>query len=169
MKTLITIATMMVLTVAVAAAAPSGSWLDLENCAMCKNLTDDQELFANMTWDTRLFANGLVEVTTVPAHFEERFEKLTAKMQDTSAKMMGGEQLPMCGMCMSYGNLMMAGVSMDQMTVDDARISVISSRDPEVVEKIRTHGQKTIDEYAKWMATEKDDDHGQGHGHNHHH
>ncbi len=167
MKTTLTMALMLILTVAVASAAPVGGWFDLENCAMCKNLTDDQELFANMEWDNQLFANGLVEVTSVPAHFKERYEKLMAKMQATVSKMQGGEQLPMCNMCLSYGELMMAGATMDQLISGDSHITVISSRDPKVVEKIRKHGQTTIDEYAKMMAAEGEGDH--GHGHDHHH
>ncbi len=70
---------------------------------MCKNLTDDQELFEGMVWDNQLFANGMVEITTVSTHFEKRFEKLMGKMQATGNRMMAGERLPMCGMCQSYG------------------------------------------------------------------
>ncbi len=170
MKTLHTTILLLCLSAA-ALAAPSGGWFDLENCAMCKNLTEDQELFANMEWNTHLFANGLVEITSVPAAYEERFNKLMAKMHAAGERMMAGEKLYMCGMCQSYGGLMMAGVSMDQLVNGEDHISVISSQDPDVVEKIRTHGQRTIDEYAKWMAAESASghDHGHAHGHDHHH
>jgi len=167
MKTLLTTASLLVLTFAVAAAAPTGAWLDLESCAMCKTLTDDQELFENMVWDNQLFANGMVEITTVPIHFEKRFEKLMGKMQATGNRMMAGEQLPMCGMCLSYGKLMMAGATMDRMQSGNSHITVISSRDPQVVELIRTHGQTTIDEYAKMMTSTGSQDHGHGHDHLH--
>jgi hypothetical protein len=163
MKTLMTI-----LLTALAATATAGSadgWFDLENCGMCKNLTEDAELFENMKWETHLFANGLVEVTTVPAAYEERFQGLMARMQAAGARLQAGEQMPLCDMCMSYGGLMMAGANMDMMTAGEAHISVISSRDPAVVEKIRTHGQRTIDEYAKWMAAEAEKC--QDHGHDH--
>lgn len=173
MKILNTTILLLALTTAAAPAAPGGGWFDLENCAMCENLTADEELFANMEWTTHLFANGLVEVTTVPAAFENRFNELMAKMQATGARLQSGEQMNMCGMCQSYGGLMMAGASMDQITNGEDHISVISSRDPDVVEKIRTHGQRTIDEYAKWMSDESEtsqkQEHGHAHGHDHHH
>ncbi|MBU0741255.1 hypothetical protein KKG45_03915 [bacterium] len=140
-------------------------WFDLENCGMCKNLTEDSELFANMTWDNQLFANGLVEVNTVPAAYEERFQKLMARMQAVAARLQAGEQMPLCAMCRSYGALMMAGADMDYFTSGDTHISIISSKDPDVVKMIRTHGQRTIDEYAKWMAAEG----AEGQGHDHHH
>ena len=158
---------LVVLASAVALAAPGDGWLDLDNCSMCKNLTEDAELFESMTWETRLFANGLVEITTVPLAYQERHQRLMVKMQTTGARLQAGEQLPLCGMCMSYGHLMMSGADMDYLTSDGVHVTVISSRDPKVVKMIREHGQRTIDEYAKWMAAEGDDHH--GHDHDHHH
>jgi len=49
----------------------------------------------------------------------------------------------------------------------NSHITVISSRDPQVVELIRTHGQTTIDEYAKMMTSTGSQDHGHGHDHLH--
>lgn len=159
--TLSTIAVILVLTAGVASASPTDAWLDLENCAMCRNLTIDQELFTAMTWETLLFENGLVEINTVPAGYEERFEKLMTRLMEAGKKMEAGEEMPLCGMCQSYGALMMAGAAMEQLQAGKNHISIISSRDPEVVEMIRAHGQRTIDEYAKWQAAEASHDHGQ--------
>ncbi len=75
----------------------------------------------------------------------------------------------MCGMCMSYGALMMAGASIDYLTSGDTHVAVFSSQDADVVKMILTHGQRTIDEYAKWMATEGGEGHDHGHGHDHQH
>jgi len=171
MKTKIVTILTLALAAAIAPAAYGGGWFDLENCGMCKHLTADAELFENMDWETHLFTGGLVEITTVPAAYEARFGKLMAKMQGAAAKLQAGEQMPLCGMCQSYGVLMMAGASMDNFTSGESHITVISSGDPEVVEKIRTHGQRTVDEYAKWMAAEKAEghDHHHGHDHDHHH
>lgn len=162
-KTMTTTMVILAMASAVAMAAPIDTWFDLDNCAMCKNLSADQELFDNMQWENRLFANGLVEITTVPAKYEERFQKLMSTMEATGQKMMAVEQLPMCGMCMSYGKLMMAGATMDQMTAGENHLTVISSRDPKVIEMIRMHGQKTIDEHAKMMEAEAGADMGHEH------
>ncbi|MBC8423172.1 hypothetical protein H8E07_03525 [bacterium] len=169
MKILNTTVLLLALTAAAALAAPGGDWFDLENCAMCKNLTADQELFDSMVWTNHLFANGVVEITTVPAAYEERFQALMAKMEAMGAEMQSGKQMYMCGMCQSYGGLMMAGASMDYITNGEDHISVISSRDPDVVKQIRTHGQRTIDEFAKWMAAEGETGHDHAQGHDHHH
>ncbi len=135
-----------------AALASEKAWLDLENCGMCKNLMADQDLFDHMTWDTYLLAGGMMEVTTYPAGYDERYKKLMATFEACGAKMMAGEQMPMCGMCTSYGQLMMSGAKMDQVQTKAGWVTVMSSQDPKVVAMIRTHGQRTIDEYAKYTA-----------------
>ena len=137
-----------------AALAGEQAWIDLENCAMCKNLTTDMDLFQHMTWDTYLLANGMMEVTTYPAGYDERFKKLMATFEQCGQKMASGEQMPMCGMCSSYGQLMMSGAQMDQQQTRAGWVTVMTSQDPKVVAMIRTHGQRTIDEMAKWEAAE---------------
>jgi len=70
MKTLKLMVLLLALTAAAAQAAPADAWFDMDNCGMCKNLTEDAELFAN----------GLVEITTVPAAYAERHQQMMAKM-----------------------------------------------------------------------------------------
>lgn len=165
MKKILTLVAVLSAAVATSApAAPQGAWLDLENCGMCKNLHNDTELFEAMQWDTRLFENGLIEITMVPVAYEARFQKLMQDMEATGARMMAGEKMPVCGMCRSYGDLMAAGVKMEQMQSGEAHISVISSRDPQTIELIHKHGQTTIDEYAKWVTAEGGKEH-PGHEH----
>ncbi|MDO9693743.1 MAG: hypothetical protein Q7W56_03375 [Candidatus Latescibacteria bacterium] len=150
------IVTMLVLAFALlgagAALAGEKAWLDLENCGMCKNLLTDKDLFEHMTWDTYLLSNGSMEVTTYPASYDERFKKLMATFEACGAKMMSGEQIPMCGMCNSYGQLMMAGAKMDQVQTKAGWVTVMTSQDPKVVAMIRTHAERTIEEYAKYAA-----------------
>lgn len=136
-------------------AGANEGWFDLENCGMCKNLNNDPELFQSMTWDNYLLTNGMMEVTTYPAGMKDRFDKLSASMQATGERLMAGEQMPMCGMCMSYGALMMKGVAMDRVETPAGAITVITSQDPEVVALIRNHAQTTINAYAEMMAGEE--------------
>jgi hypothetical protein len=68
-----------------ASAAPK-AWLDLENCGMCKNLLVDMDLFQHMTWDTYLLTNGMMEVTTHPTGYEDRFKKLMASFESCGAR-----------------------------------------------------------------------------------
>ena len=145
------------------------AWLDLENCAMCRNLTADAELFQAMTWETHVIKNGLLEVTTYPDAMKERFDALMATMQETGAEVMAGGAVEMCGMCRSYGEMMAKGVDLDQVTTEGGVVTVISSCDPEVVAMIQKHAQTTIDAYAAWEAAEGGHDHEHGHDHDHAH
>ena len=153
-----------VLFLALAATAFAGdAWLDLENCDMCKNMMTDAELFEAMTWETHVLKNGLLEVTTYPAAMEDRFDQLMEKMEKSGARVMAGEKLEMCGMCRSYGAMMMKGVDMDQVETEGGMVTVISSRDPVVVSMIQKHAQTTIDEFAAWKES------GHEHSHDHEH
>jgi hypothetical protein len=153
-KTVAMMALAVILLGAGSASAAPKAWLDLENCGMCKNLLVDMDLFQHMTWDTYLLTNGMMEVTTHPAGYEDRFKKLMASFESCGAKMMAGEQMPMCGMCESYGQLMMSGAKMDQVQTKAGWVTVMSSQDPKVVAMILAHGRRTIDEYAKYTAAQ---------------
>ena len=148
------------------ALAAEKAWLDLENCGMCKNLLADMDLFEHMNWSTHVFSAGMIEVTTYPAGYKDRFDKLMASFEACGAKMMAGEQMPMCGMCTSFGSIMMSGAQMEQIPIEGGVLMVTSSQDPKTVAMIRKHGQRNIDEYAKMMAAQGARDHGHdGHAH----
>ena len=166
MKTLL----LTILTLSLAVTAFAGdAWFDLENCGMCKNLMNDPELFSAMTWNNYEVKHGLMEVTTYPAEMKDRFGELMATMEATGAKMMQGEQVPMCGMCMSYGSLMMAGADVEQVETEAGQVTLITSRDADTVAKIHKHVRTTIKEYAAMMAAEEHGAHGHDHGHGHEH
>lgn len=163
MTTLRTVILILALSATAALAGDPATWFDLEGCGMCKNLLEDQDLFQHMDWKNHKLTNGLMEVTTYPDGYAERFDALMKKMEATGAKLMAGEQMPMCNMCRSYGALMMAGVAMDHVPLDNGAVSVITARDPKVIAMIHEHVDTTIEAYAMMMAAE-----GQGHGHDHH-
>lgn len=163
MKTLRTAVLLLCLTAAAAVAGDPATWFDLEGCGMCKHLLEDQDLFQHMTWKNHKIANGLIEVTTYPDGYAERFDALMKKMEATGAKMMAGEQMPMCNMCRSYGGLMMAGATMEQVPLDNGYIGVITATDPQTIAMIHEHVDTTIEAYDMMMASQ-----GDGHGHDHH-
>jgi len=159
-----TLILILVLVAATALAGDPGTWFDLENCGMCKNLLVDQELFQAMTWETHVLTNGLLEVTTYPDGYAERHDALMASMEAAGQKMMAGESMPMCNMCMSYGGMMMAGADMDHVTTESGMVTVITSQDPKVVAMIKDHADTTIKAYDMMIAgAESGNDHGHQH------
>ena len=73
-------------------------------------------------------------------------------MEETAKKMHAGEQLHLCGFCQSYGGLMMAGAKFENFKGSFARVTLMTSSDPDVVAKIHAHAERTIAEHEKWMA-----------------
>ncbi len=158
MKTLSTI--LFAVLVAATAVAGDEPWFDLENCAFCQHLTADMDLFQHMTWETKETINGMIEVTTYPVEMKDRYDAFMKKMEATGQKMMAGEPLHTCGMCASYGGMMMAGAQMEMFEFEGGSLSLTTSSDPAVIAVIHKHAQTTITEYAKWMEAE-------AHGHAH--
>jgi len=163
MKTLLTAALLLSLTATVSLAGDPATWFDLEGCGMCKHLLEDQDLFQHMTWTNHKIATGMIEVTTYPDGYAERFDALMKKMEAAGAELMAGKQVPLCNMCQSYGKLMMAGATMEQVPLDNGSIGVITSSDPKTIAMIHEHVDTTIEAYAMMMAAEGGD-----HGHDHH-
>jgi hypothetical protein len=131
-------------------------WFDLENCAFCKNLTAEEGLMEHMTWENFVIPTGMMTVSTVAPGYEDKFQNAMKNMEETSKRLMAGEQLPMCGMCQSFGMIWATG-KMDYKMFDTkaGHIELTTSSDPEVVAMIQKHAQRTIDEYAKLEQMEK--------------
>ena len=76
-------------------------------------------------------------------------------MEETGKKLQAGEQMYLCGSCMAYGELMMAGAKFQSIPTAHGNVSLITSDDPDMVARIQKYGQKNIDEMAKYMQMEK--------------
>jgi len=125
-------------------------WFDLTNCSMCKNLAEEG-LIEHLEWENHLIKNGLITVSRVDEEYEEAMKRAEQKMTAVAAKLQSGEQVPLCGFCMSYGKLMMAGVQMEEIESEFGHITLMTASDPELVKMIHAHGQHTIDAYEEWQ------------------
>lgn len=162
-KTLaVTLLALLALAFGITTAGDEQAWFDLENCTFCKHLGAEKGLMDHIEWETHMVANGTLTVALIDPAYKEAFQRAGKNMQDAAAKMgMGGEPPRLCGFCTSYGKLMMAGAVVEEIESAAAHISLVTSSDPGLVKMIQEHGQRTIDEYAKWSAGK--DDHGHGH------
>jgi hypothetical protein len=132
------------------AAAQEKPWLDLQNCSFCRHLTTDPKLLENMTWDHYDISNGLMSVTTVKPEFKASYLKAEDDMKKLGEEMAKGKtDIKMCGMCDYYVKLMAAGAKFEPIVTPNGSILLITSDKPEVLQMIRTFGQRTRDELAK--------------------
>ena len=122
------------------------AWFDAEGCAMCSNMAAEDKLLDHMSWETHLLANGMLTVTTIDPEYAEAFARAHKNMEKTGAKLMAGEQMNLCGFCMSMGGLFMSGAKMQNVETKAGHIGIITSDNEEVVSKIHEHAERTIKE-----------------------
>lgn len=151
-----------------ASMAGEDSWFDLENCGFCKNLGAELGLMDNIMWETHIIENGSLTITQVAASHQGAYDRAVEKIEKVAAKMQAGEMVEMCNFCQSYGGLMMMGAKMESVETATGEISLMTSADPKVIEKIHAHAKRTVDEYEKMLAAEADHDHDHGHEGHHH-
>jgi hypothetical protein len=140
--------------VPLAHAEESDNWFDLENCAMCKNLTAEKGLMDNMKWENHVISNGALSITTVAPGYEKALARAMANMEKASKQLQAGETMHLCNFCQSYGALLMAGAKFESVETGVGTIDLMTSSDPAVVGMIQTHAKRTIDEYNKMVAHE---------------
>lgn len=135
----------LVLVAAVAFASDNAPWVDMENCPVCKNITAQEGLLENMTWEHHLTATGVMTVSTVKPEFQPQYAKAKAGMQKEIGRVMAGEDIKVCDYCTSISSLMMAGAKTENISTKACDIMLISSTDEAIIAKIHAHAQKTID------------------------
>lgn len=140
-------------------------WFDFENCAFCKNLSEDPGLLEHTTWETHAIENGLMTIMTVPPEYTEAMAKAEKAMNDLGMKIQAGEvnpmELKMCGHCQKWGMLMMGGkVKMEEVRGQAARVSLSTSDDPAVVAQLHEISRRNNEEQALMMNGGDKKDHG---------
>ena len=134
---------------------PSG-WFDMSNCVFCKNLIADPELLHHAQWETLPTATGMVMVMAVEPEWAAKMDKANAAMEATGAKLHSGEikmaDAKMCGFCTAYGELMMGGVKFETIKGDVADLTLASSSDAKMVEKMHMIAKRNTDEMAIMMG-----------------
>lgn len=144
------------LLVAGAPAADEGSWIDMENCAICKPLLEqDPHLMQHMTWKHHNISDGLVSVTVVDPEYLSSYEKAGEKMNAVIERMHAGEETYTCNMCTELGAIFQAGVNRESVKSDNVRVAIMTSDDPATVKRIQAWGARTNKEMMAMMEMEK--------------
>jgi hypothetical protein len=131
-------------------------WFDMENCAFCKNLVKNPELLNHMQCENHATANGAVSVTIVEPAYKAAYAEAMGAMMALGEQMHSGKVDPtkvkMCGHCAAYGQLMMAGVNMENVDGETADVMLMTSSDPQVIAKIHEYVTRTNQEMGELMA-----------------
>lgn len=143
---------------AVAGTAIAGEWFDMENCAMCKNMSP--ELMKSMSWEQVDISNGIVCITNVNKGQIDAYRKAHESMVETGMRLQKGEQLKVCGSCTALGMCLMKGPHQEYAETSTGDVWILTSDKPEVVTELQAWAKRNRDE----MAMMHSDSH-EGHGH----
>lgn len=140
-------------------AAKTG-WFDFENCVFCKNLMEDPNLLSHTTWENHKVANGMMNIMTVAPEFKSSMAKANKAMEGVGMDIQSGKSNPMtmkmCGHCQEWGQLMMAGVTLEKVEGDAADVTLTTSDDPVLVARLHKLVERNNMEMEKMMAVSHD-------------
>jgi hypothetical protein len=141
--------------------ATKSTWFDMENCAFCENLIKDPALLEHTTWEGHALKNGIMYITTVDPEYAESMAKAAKAMEQVGSDLMSGKRNPMetkmCGHCAEFGQIMMAGVHMENVKGDAAEVSIFTSDDPALVKRMHTLVERDQQEMKLMMAADGGD------------
>jgi hypothetical protein len=129
----------------VAFAGDNAPWVDMKGCPICSNVSSQEGLMENMTWEHHLTATGVMTSSTIRPEFQPQFAKAKAAMKELMGKVVAGEDVQVCGYCSSIASLLKNGAKAENIVTTASDIMLISSTDQAMITEIHTHAQKTID------------------------
>ena len=136
---------LLVLIATVAIAGENAPWVDMGSCPICMNVSTEEGLMENMTWEHHLTATGVMTVSTVKPEFQPQFARAKAGMKELLGKVVAGEEIQVCGYCSSLSSLLKEGAKAENIVTKASDILLISSTDQAMIAKIHAHAQETID------------------------
>jgi hypothetical protein len=131
---------------AAAAIAGEGAWFDMDNCAMCRNLTQQEGLLENMSWETHSISNGMVAVASVKADYMKAYNAARMGMAEASKRLQAGEVLEKCAMCNALGECIMMGVNQDYVKTTTGDVWIVTSDNKETVAKLQKWATRNMSE-----------------------
>ena len=159
MRNLVTVAFVVVVAFILIAGTPPEEkpWFDMQNCAICKNLTAEPGLMQHFTkWEHFKTADGLMNLSVVDKEYVPAYKKAQANMDAVIEKMKQGGEMPyLCNACMAYGEIMQEGAKYEQFQSDNIFMSSLTCDKPEVVAKIHAWVDRTQAEMAKMQEMQK--------------
>lgn len=119
-------------------------YFDMENCGICKSMSNVQDLFEKVTCETELIDNGMITVSVIPEDMKDTMAAAHKDMEAAIGKLMSGEKMELCGFCTSMGKLHQSGAKIQKYNTDSTDVMIITSDDAAVVDIIHEHAKKAI-------------------------
>ncbi len=134
----------------------ASGWFDFENCAFCRNLMKDPGLLPHTTWEVLPIAKGVAQVITVEPEYSAAMAEAGAAMEKLGQDIQTGKVNPMatemCGHCQEFGMILMAGVHTETIKAQAAEVTLFTSEDPALVERMHAMAKRDAEELKEMMA-----------------
>ncbi|MDZ4723382.1 MAG: hypothetical protein SGI97_05715 [candidate division Zixibacteria bacterium] len=129
-------------------------WLDLENCAYCKQFTAQPGLMEHCHHEYHNISNGVVSIFTVEKDYQDKMAAAMLGMQKVGEDIgKGTGAVPvLCGHCEAYGKFMMSGkVNSEEVKSGLMTMALMTSSDSATVAELHAFGEKSNAEGKKMM------------------
>ena len=135
--------------------AGENSWFDMENCAMCKNMTSQAGLMEHMKCEQYPISNGIVTVTNVADGYIDAYRTAHAGMEQTAMRIQKGEALNICQSCQALGMCLMKGAKQEYVKTSSGDIWILTSDDAALVADLQNWVKRNNEEMAKLEGSSK--------------
>ena len=127
-------------------------WFDATACEICSPMAAHPELMAESQWETHKIKNGMLMVALIPEKHKEAFAGMCKMMKQKGKEIASsGTSAKLCGFCESYQDLTESGAKEEIVETEFGNITLLTSSDYTVVQRIHRHAARTQEE-AKKMA-----------------
>ena len=124
-------------------------WFDVEGCALCGCMKGHEDLMKNGGFSVHKVSKGMLMVHALNKKELAEMEAVSKEMEKQIAKLQQGQQLPLCGFCNSYGGLIAAGATFEEMKTAAGPATLVTSDDEDLIKKIHAFADRTKEEHEK--------------------
>ncbi len=112
----------------------------------------NMDMMMDIQWENHAIEEGGMMTAVIPKQHKDRWDAVCEKMKGVEDELTSGKQLPMCNFCQSYGQLIQAGASIEEVKTGFGSVTLITADKPAVVDMIHKHIKRTQDEQEKMLA-----------------
>jgi hypothetical protein len=131
------------------AAAPK--WLDPAGCYFCQPLTQTEGLMDHLTWENHNIKNGIVQVTTVPTEWKDKYKAACTEMEKRWGSFDPKNPQPLCGMCQAWQKVPKDKVTWEWVYFSGGEIGIGTATDSTVIAQLHEISDKTCNAMDEMM------------------
>jgi hypothetical protein len=114
-------------------------------------------MMENLQWETVRISNGIASLESVPSQFLDDYREVNEKMQHTADRLMRGEEMYLCGFCLTMSSLIREGARHEYVPTSTGGLSLLTSPDVKMQQRIWRFYEKAEEKKGELMPAEGHD------------